>query len=215
MTGLNLFGSLIELLKLIWGFFIPFTIVKEYERGVRLRLGKVKKTKGGLFMFFTRPWKWFKNDKVEEGVIGPGFIVHAPFYVDEVMTANVAFETGDIEDLQLYTKDLESIDIKAVVGYRITNVRKFLIDVEDATDALVDACGGAIFDAVRGSSWEEINSPEFVERVHQVVKEKAQRKFGVRIDTLYFHTLTKLGLDGGVIKVVGLPSAIIMSGPGD
>ena len=203
MTPLDLFGSLIELLKDSVNFFLPFTKIDYFQRGVLLRWGnpRMRRPAPRRWLLY-KPWKFRKVKREEDCVVGPGFIFHFPFNIDEILTTNVVFETASIDDLQIETKDDIAIVVGPVVGYRITDVRKFLLDVEDATSAVVDVAGGAIVEAVRKKTWEEIKADtEFTRKIRDVVARRANERFGIKIESMYFHSLVRMGLKHGVLKV--------------
>ena len=138
----------------------------------------------------------------EDCVVGPGFIWHWPFNIDEIIVTNVVFETAPIADLQIETKDGIAINAQPVVGYCIINVRKFLLEVEEATSAVVDVAGGAIVEAVRKKTWEEIKADtEFTRKIRDVVARRANERFGIEIQSMYFHSLVRMGFRHGVLKL--------------
>lgn len=203
MTGLDLFGSLIELLKDSVNFFLPFTMINYFQRGVLLRWGnpRMRRNVPKRWLLY-KPWKFWKVERVEDCVIGPGFVWHWPFNIDEVMTTNIVFETAAIDDLQIETKDGIAINARPVVGYEIDDVRKFLLEVEEATSAVVDVAGGAIVEAVRKKTWEEIKADtEFTRKIRDVVARRANERFGIEIQSMYFHSLVRMGMKHGVLKI--------------
>jgi regulator of protease activity HflC (stomatin/prohibitin superfamily) len=206
MTGLDLFGSLIELLKDSVNFFLPWTILQYYERGTLLRLGRPRMRKTPGWWWIRHPilrWKLRHGEAKEDTVVGPGLIWHWPFRIDEVkLTTNIVFETQALDDIQLETQDGVAIDVVPVIGYSVSDVRKFLLEVENATDAVSDALGGAIFEAVRQRTIADIRSdPNFTRKVLTAVRKRASERFGIEVESLYFHALIPMGLKTGVIKV--------------
>ena len=173
--------AIIEVLKVTLYFFIPWTVLDEYERGVILRLGKHVK-RGG------------------QDVVGPGIIFHWPFNIDQIPTTNVVFEVGDAE-LQCTTHDGVVVNVEVVAGYSISNPRKFLLEVEEAGDAVLDAIGGAVFESVRSRTWEDLSAVSFVDDLRKEIGRRGLR-FGVKIESVYLHSLVRLGLDHGVIKLI-------------
>lgn len=173
--------AIIEVLKVTLYFFIPWTVLDEYERGVILRLGKHVKRSG-------------------KDVVGPGIIFHFPFNIDVIPSTNVVFETGDAE-LQCTTSDGVVVNVEAVAGYSISNPRKFLLEVEEAGDAVLDAIGGAVFESVRQRTWADLSAESFADDLRKEIGRRGL-KFGVRIESLYLHSLVRLGLDHGVVKIV-------------
>ncbi len=203
MTGLDLFGSLIELLKDSVNFFLPFTLINYFQRGVLLRWGnpRMRRNAPKRWLLY-KPWKFRKVERVEDCVIGPGFVWHWPFNIDEVMTTNIVFETAAIDDLQIETKDGIAINARPVVGYEIDDVRKFLLEVEEATSAVIDVAGGAIVEAVRKKTWAEIKADtEFTLKIRDVVARRANERFGIEIQSMYFHSLVRMGMKHGVLKI--------------
>jgi len=112
----------------------------------------------------------------------------------------VVYETDDAE-LQMMTTDGVAVNIKVVAGYSISNVRKFLLEVEGAGDAVLDAIGGAVFEFGRYRSWAELNDPDFVTALQKGIARRGIR-FGVKVETVYIHSLTRLGLRHGVLKLI-------------
>ncbi len=203
MTGFDLFGSLIELLKDSVNFSLPFTKIDYFQRGVLLRWGNPRmRRKAPKRWLIYKPWKYKKVTREEDCVVGPGFIWHWPFNIDEIIVTNVVFETAPIADLQIETKDGIAINAQPVVGYCIINVRKFLLEVEEATSAVVDVAGGAIVEAVRKKTWEEIKADtEFTRKIRDVVARRANERFGIEIQSMYFHSLVRMGFRHGVLKL--------------
>ena len=174
--------ALVDLFIRFRDFFIFWTVLDEYERGVLLRFGR------------------FKENRGEDGVVGPGLVWHLPFGIDEVLNTNVVYEVGDAE-LQMVTTDGVTVNIEVVAGYSISNVKKFLLEVEEAGDAVLDAIGGAVFEFGRKRSWDELNHPDFVTELQKGIARRGVR-FGVKIETVYIHSLTRLGLRHGVLKTI-------------
>ncbi len=178
--------AIIEVLKTTIFWFLPWTVLDQYERGVLLRLG-VHQTQRG-----------------EDGILQPGLIWHLPCNIDIILSTNVVFETGSAE-LQCQTSDDVAVNIDVVAGYSISNPRKFLLEVEDAGDAVLDAVGGAVFESARKRTWADLNAESFVDDLRKEIARRGVR-FGVKIESVYIHSLVRLGLRHGVLKIIN-PSA--------
>lgn len=106
--------SLITIFTL--GFFLIFLIssilkiLKEYERGVIFRLGRVI------------------------GVKGPGIIVLIPF-VDKMVRVGLRTITYDIPPQDVITRDNVSVKVNAVLYFRVLDPQKAIINVEDFFEA--------------------------------------------------------------------------------
>ena len=85
----------------------PFVIVRDYEGGVVFRLGKFLKTLDkGL------NWKW-------------------PL-IDEAHTVMTSIDTFHIHEINITTRDQKTVVIGVAVECQIQDVRKFIIEVNDA-----------------------------------------------------------------------------------
>jgi regulator of protease activity HflC (stomatin/prohibitin superfamily) len=83
-----------------------FRILKEYERGVIFRLGRLYKAKG------------------------PGLIVMIPF-IDRMVKISLRTLVMDVPPQDVITRDNVSIKVNAVVYFRVVTPEKSVIEVED------------------------------------------------------------------------------------
>jgi regulator of protease activity HflC (stomatin/prohibitin superfamily) len=83
-----------------------FRILKEYERGVIFRLGRLYKSKG------------------------PGLIVMIPF-VDKLVKISLRTIVMDVPPQDVITRDNVSIKVNAVVYFRVITPEKAVVEVED------------------------------------------------------------------------------------
>ena len=83
-----------------------FRILKEYERGVIFRLGRLYKSKG------------------------PGLIVMIPF-VDKLVKVSLRTLVMDVPPQDIITRDNVSIKVNAVVYFRVITPEKAVVEVED------------------------------------------------------------------------------------
>jgi regulator of protease activity HflC (stomatin/prohibitin superfamily) len=87
-------------------------VLKQYERGVQFRLGKVT-----------------------EGARGPGLIVIAPF-VDRVHRVSLRIVTMPIQSQGIITKDNVSVDVSAVAYFRIKDAVRSVVAIENVDEAI-------------------------------------------------------------------------------
>jgi regulator of protease activity HflC (stomatin/prohibitin superfamily) len=87
-----------------------FKILKEYERGVIFRLGRIYKAKG------------------------PGLIVLIPG-IDRMVKMSLRTVVMDVPPQDVITRDNVSIKVNAVVYFRVIDPQKAVIEVEDFIDA--------------------------------------------------------------------------------
>jgi len=87
-------------------------ILKQYERGVQFRLGKVK-----------------------DGARGPGLIFIAPL-VDRVHRVSLRIVTMPIQSQGIITKDNVSVDVSAVAYFRIKDAVRSVVAIENVNEAI-------------------------------------------------------------------------------
>jgi regulator of protease activity HflC (stomatin/prohibitin superfamily) len=87
-------------------------ILKQYERGVQFRLGKVK-----------------------DGDRGPGLIFIAPL-ADRVRRVSLRIVTMPIQSQGIITKDNVSVDVSAVAYFRIKDAVRSVVAIEDVREAI-------------------------------------------------------------------------------
>jgi regulator of protease activity HflC (stomatin/prohibitin superfamily) len=94
---------------IIIGFFIlasAIRILKEYERGVIFRLGRLVGTKG------------------------PGLIILIPV-IDKMVKVSLRTVAMDVPPQDVITKDNVSVKVNAVVYFRVMDASKAIVDVQD------------------------------------------------------------------------------------
>jgi regulator of protease activity HflC (stomatin/prohibitin superfamily) len=115
-------------------------ILKEYERGVIFRLGRVIKAKG------------------------PGLIILIPV-IDKMLKVSLRLVAMDVDPQDVITKDNVSVKVNAVIYFRVIEPIKAVIEVENyhyamsqlAQTTLRSVCGQADLDELL-SAREKINS---------------------------------------------------------
>jgi regulator of protease activity HflC (stomatin/prohibitin superfamily) len=106
MVDANIIGILlVVIIFLIILSIKTFNIVKEYQRLVIFRVGR----------FFE--------------IKGPGLILTIPF-IDKMFKLDLRTQVIDVPKQRLVTKDNVSVDVNAVVYFRIVNPKKAVIQVE-------------------------------------------------------------------------------------
>jgi regulator of protease activity HflC (stomatin/prohibitin superfamily) len=87
-------------------------ILKQYERGVQFRLGKVK-----------------------DGARGPGLIFIVPL-IDRVHRVSLRIVTMPIQSQGIITRDNVSVDVSAVAYYRVKDVVRSVVAIENVAAAI-------------------------------------------------------------------------------
>jgi len=133
----------------------PFVIIREYQQGLLLRLGEFKK------------------------VLNKGLHFKIPF-IDEVMLQHVVLTTLNLSAQSLYTKDKCNIVVKAVIKYKISDIKVFLLEVFDSVDAIGDVTQGIIKNIIMEKTFEECLSSEIDNIITKKVRVEC-KKWGVEI----------------------------------
>lgn len=158
-----MFESIIKLIDWIAeklsNHVFPFVIVRDYEGGVILRLGRYLKTLDkGL------NWKW-------------------PF-VDEANTTLTSIDTFHIHEINITTRDNKTVVIGVAVEYQINDVKKFLIDVNDAISNAHDIARGVVSDILADYTWEEISGKSKLTDVKSALK-RPMDDMGISVRRVY------------------------------
>ncbi|MEY4588885.1 MAG: rane protease subunit HflK [Pseudomonadota bacterium] len=113
------FIALISVVGVLFWVGSGMRVINEQERAVVLRLGSYLDT------------------------VGPGFRWNPPF-IDRVITENVTRVRLFTTDEQMLTKDLNIVDIKLSVQYRISDARSFILNVDQPEETLKQATSSAL-----------------------------------------------------------------------
>ncbi len=150
-------------LALSIAFFILtriFRIVTDYERLVIFRLGKLKSKAGGH---------------------GPGLVIALPL-IDDVRRVSIRTMTVDVPPQDIITKDNVTLQVNAVVFYRVVDPERAIKEVEDyifatgqlAQTTLRSICGQSVLDELL-SNREQIN-----ERLQNILDEHTDA-WGIKV----------------------------------
>lgn len=148
-----------------WEHLKPFYIIEQYNMGIQLRFGKYYK------------------------VLNPGIHFKVPFF-DTVIEHTVVPTTMRLYSQSLTTKDEKSIVVEGVIKYRISDIKVFLLEVNDAVDAISDMTQAIIKTVIMERTWEECKSNE----IDNIITKKARtesKKWGIEIIQV---TLSDMGI---------------------
>lgn len=157
---------LIEFLISIVDLFRFWIVVDQDEAGVLLRLGAYRKDlEGGRFY-----WK-------------------IPLKVDVERLIKVVPDTYNLSPQALTTRDAKQIVVALIVKYRIKDVKKALLEVQDRDGVIRDSALAEVATLVQANDWAVVRSPEFSDTMT-----KASRKpafpYGVEILSVKFTDCT-------------------------
>jgi regulator of protease activity HflC (stomatin/prohibitin superfamily) len=113
-----------------------------------------------------------------------------PLNFETALVDNIVPTTAELGVQSLHTSDGCHINIQGVLLWRISDIRKVLLDVENADDALMDAATGYISEMVADHTWDEIRSSDFVKALRSNIQEQA-RKWGIRVMKVYISDCSK------------------------
>lgn len=133
-----------------------WVIVHPYEAGVQLRLGKFHR------------------------VVECGFHWMIPFGVDHVSTEHIVPTTHSLGDESTTSKDGKSVGFHAVVTYKVRDIQKALLEVEDVNHAVRDACCGEIGKIMRESTWEDMQGDDMLEKLTGACRKRGFR-YGIEV----------------------------------
>jgi regulator of protease activity HflC (stomatin/prohibitin superfamily) len=148
--------KLLDFLREIWSDLIPVEVVPPYNGGVQLRMGKLLRVLDG------GRWYW-----------------KVPF-ADHVITENTVPRTERLTGLATTTADGRAIGFDAVITYRISDIQKALLDVNDLKDAIADSCAGIIGTELSNVSWEHVINGDMVDSLTAACRKRGW-KWGVEI----------------------------------
>ena len=142
---------------------LPFVIVEQWNGSVQLRFGKFIK------------------------VLYPGIHFKIPFF-DSVIETPVITQSVNLPSQTLTTLDDESIVLKSIIRYKVSNIQTYLLSVMHANDVLIDTTQGIIRDVVERTTWNDL--VDVNETITNEVKEYVVR-WGIEVEAV---TITDLGI---------------------
>ena len=103
-------GLLIVAILVVVAIKLTFNILREYERGVIFRLGRIAR---GLY-----------------GGNGPGLVIIVPF-IDRLVRVSLRTVAMDVPPQDVITKDNVTVKVNAVIYFRVVDQERAIIQVED------------------------------------------------------------------------------------
>jgi regulator of protease activity HflC (stomatin/prohibitin superfamily) len=155
--------KLVEFLTRFGNQLMPWIIIEEWNSAVHLRFGK-----------------WIQT-------LEPGLHFKVPFF-DSILECPVITQSINLPSQTLTTLDEQSIVLKSIIRYRVSNVRTYLLKVMHATDVLIDTTQGIIRDVVETTTWDDLVDVNY--QITNEVKEFVV-KWGIEVEAV---TITDLGI---------------------
>jgi regulator of protease activity HflC (stomatin/prohibitin superfamily) len=158
-----MFDKLIDFIIKIGKDALPYVIVEQWNGAVQTRFGK-----------------FYKDLK-------PGIHLKLPFF-DGIFETTVITQSVSLPAQTLTTQDEQTIVLKAIIRYHVSDVKKYLTEVEHANVVLVDTTQGMIRDIVEVTDW--VNLVDVNNTITKKVKTFVKR-WGISIERI---TITDLGI---------------------
>lgn len=152
-----MFDRIFDFIQSVWEWLIPWVIIDAYEMGVVLRLGK-----------FNR-------------VINPGLRFIWPFGIESVKYDTVVRQTSYLDIQSLTSEDGKSVAIAGILTFTITDIKKFLLDIDDGETDVQNMCYGVISDCVEYTPWINIREAQFNKDVLKKCRSLCDRFCGVKL----------------------------------
>ncbi len=150
-----------EWLADIWKDYVsPVMVLRCYESGVLLRLGKYKK-------------------ELKEGINWKLPII------DEVHTIIKTIDTFHVSPVDITTADGKQVSVEPIVKFDIVDAKKYLIDVNNGADNLHDITRGIIADYLTDCDWDDIKRKTTLTAIKNALKKESE-DMGVNISKVYF-----------------------------
>ncbi len=153
------FERVIELLLELRDWFNPLFIIDQYDMGVVLRVGKYSRT------------------------VSPGLHIRWPCSIEREMFDTVVRTTSYLDVQSITSKDQKPLNINAILVYKIGNIKRWLLEVDDAEEALHDITYGIITELAEETMWADIMKPSFMEEVTATVQAEAVT-WGARVEAV-------------------------------
>ena len=158
-----MFDKLVALIERFGYQLMPWVIIEEWNAGVHLRYGRYINT------------------------LNNGVHLKIPFF-DNIIECPVITQSVNLPSQTLTTLDDESIVLKAIIRYKVSNVRTYLLGVMHANDVLIDTTQGMIRDVVELTTWDDLVN------VNEIITDKVKEyviRWGIEVEAV---TITDLGI---------------------
>lgn len=158
-----------DFLKWIWEQFeryiLPFTIIRIYERGVRLFFGKDPKH------------------------VLPGLRFKVPF-IEEIYTEVVTPNTLQAKCVHVTTSDGKTISVSPAIEYIIEDVIKWIIETNDAITNLHDILRYETADYLTDITWDECKKKTTCTNIRNKLNRKAE-EMGAKVLRVMFTDISQ------------------------
>ncbi len=135
-------------------------VLREYERGVMFRLGRLT------------------------GVRGPGFILIIPF-IDRLVRVGLRIVAMDVPPQDVITKDNVSVKVNAVVYFRVFEPDKAIVEVQDYNYATSQLSQTTLRSVIGAAELDELLSErEKINLELQSILDRATDSWGIKVSAV-------------------------------
>ena len=158
---LGTFDRLLDWVEALISYFQFAFIVDEYEQGVVLRFGKYNRT------------------------VAPGLHFFWPWGIEDPITTTTVRRTSYCDVQSITSRDGKHVNSSPVIVYKVGNVKRWLLEVDDAEEALNDVTYGLNDALAQENDWADIHTPEYAEQLTAMVREEGLT-WGARVEEVKF-----------------------------
>ena len=153
-------GTIILVLVILVLLSKAIYVLREYERGVVFRLGRLT------------------------GVRGPGFVLIIPF-IDRLVRVQLRIVAMDVPPQDVITKDNVSVKVNAVVYFRVFEPDKAIVEVEDYNYATSQLSQTTLRSVIGAAELDELLSErEKINQELQSILDKATDSWGIKVSAV-------------------------------
>jgi len=155
-----MYAAIILVLVLLILITRSINVLREYERGVLFRVGRLV------------------------GAKGPGLVVIIPF-IDRMVKVGLRTVTLDVPPQDVITKDNISVKVNAVVYYRVFDSEKAIIEVEDFGYATSQLAQTTLRSVIGAAELDELLSQrEKINQELQSILDRATDVWGIKVSAV-------------------------------
>ena len=153
-------GILIIVLVVLVLLKMSIYVLREYERGVMFRLGRLA------------------------GVRGPGLILVIPF-IDRLVRVSLRIVAMDVPPQDVVTKDNVSVKVNAVVYFRVFEPDKAIVEVQDYNYATSQLSQTTLRSVIGGAELDELLSArEKINQELQSILDRQTDSWGIKVSAV-------------------------------
>lgn len=155
---MNWFLGILGGIALVVLLIMTVKVVKQWERGVLLRLGRLQEVRD------------------------PGFNLIVPF-IDRLIKVDLRIITMVLEPQEVITKDNVTLKVSAVLYFQVVDSVKAIVNIEDYQQAATQIALTTLRSVLGQSELDELlaHRERVNERLRSIIEEQTEKSWGVRV----------------------------------